>query len=202
RRLPPDRPGHGLQGRARALRRAGAAPLFRAGRLGGARPQPPHPQPPRHRALAARVARWARLLAAPARSRIRRVRARVGWSVPFGLAFGAALGFLAGLFLAIPAAEFLPGGRTVILGAVGLGALLGSAVAARRSSSGLPRERSGDSGVVEVMSRITFKRPTDKSRPDRESSSPTPVWRPAEPPTPGRTESPAEGKAMQQRDTG
>ena len=53
------------------------------------------------------------------------------------------------------------------------------------------------------MSRLTFKRPTEKSRPDREMSSPTPTWRPAEAPAPtsARTESPAEEvKSMQQRD--
>lgn len=51
------------------------------------------------------------------------------------------------------------------------------------------------------MSRLTFKRPTEKPRPDRESPSPTPTWRPAEPPTPARSESPAEEvKSMQQRD--
>lgn len=126
---------------------------------------------------------------------------RVGTIVAVGFVFGASLGFLAGLFLAIPAAEIVPGGRPVIFGAAGLGALLGSALAAWRSSGGLPRERSGHSRVEEVMSRLTFKRPSDKSRPDKGSSSMTPVWRPAEPPTPGRTEEPAEGKAMQQRDT-
>lgn len=126
----------------------------------------------------------------------------MGTIVAVGFVFGAALGFLAGLFLAIPTAEIVPGGRPVIFSAMGLGALAGAAIAARRTANGLPRERSSDSRVDEVVSRLTFKRPTDKSRPDRGSSSPTPpVWRPAESPTPGRTESPAEGKAMQQRDT-
>ena len=51
------------------------------------------------------------------------------------------------------------------------------------------------------MSRLTFKRPTEKSRPDRQIASPTPSWRPAEPPTPARSETPAEEvKSMQQRD--
>jgi cytoskeletal protein CcmA (bactofilin family) len=125
----------------------------------------------------------------------------VGTVVAVGFVFGAALGFLAGLFLAIPAAGLVPGGRPVIFGAAGLGALLGSAIAVWRSSSGLARERSSDSRVEEVMSRITFKRPSEKSRPDKGSPSTTPVWRPADLPTPGRTEEPAEGKAMQQRDT-
>lgn len=127
---------------------------------------------------------------------------RAGTVVAVGFLFGAALGFLVGLVLAIPAAEIVPGGRPVIFGAAGLGALFGTAIAAWRSSSGLPRERSSDSRVEEVMSRITFKRPNDKSRPDRASSSMAPVWRPAEPPTPGRSEEPAEEvKTMQQRDT-
>ena len=126
----------------------------------------------------------------------------MGSVVAVGLVFGAAVGFLVGLFLAIPTAEIVPGGRPVIFSAMGLGALAGAWAAARQTASGLPRERSSDSDVDEVMSPITFKRPTDKSRPDKESASPTPpVWRPAEPPTPGRTESPAEGKTMQQRDT-
>jgi cytoskeletal protein CcmA (bactofilin family) len=129
------------------------------------------------------------------------VGGRLATIVAIGLVFGAAFGFLVGLFLAIPTAEIVPGGRPVIFTAMGLGALAGAAIAARRSAGGLPRERSSDSGVDEVMSPITFKRPTDKSRPDRESTSPTPVWRPAEPPMPGRTEYPEEGKAMQQRDT-
>ncbi len=126
---------------------------------------------------------------------------RLGTIVAVGFVFGASLGFLAGLFLAIPAAEIVPGGRPVIFGAAGLGALLGSALAAWRSSGGTLRERSSDFRVEEVMSRLTFKRPSDKSRPDRGSSPETPVWRPAEPPTPGRTEEPAEGLVMQQRDT-
>ena len=49
------------------------------------------------------------------------------------------------------------------------------------------------------MSRLVFKRPTDK-RPDKGSPSMTPVWRPADPPTPGRTEEEAEEKPVAQRD--
>src|SRR5512140_37501 len=126
---------------------------------------------------------------------------RRGSVVAAGFAFGGALGFLAGLFLAIPAAELVPGGRPVIFAAVGLGALVGTAIAAWRAPGELARERSRQSRVEEVMSRLTFKRPSERSRPDQGSSSTTPVWRPAEPPTPGRTEEPAEGKVMQQRDT-
>src|SRR5512138_1236216 len=103
---------------------------------------------------------------------------RVGSIVAVGFVFGASLGFLAGLFLAIPAAEIVPGGRPVIFGAAGLGALLGSTPAAWRWSGGTLRERSSDFRVEEVMSRLTFKRPSEKSRPDRGSSSMTPVWRP------------------------
>ncbi len=128
---------------------------------------------------------------------------QLGRVVALGFLFGAALGFLAGLFLAIPAAEIVPGGRPVIFAAVGAGALLGSVLAAWRSSNsgGLRRERSGASRVEEVMSRLTFKRSSEKSRPDQGRPSTTPpVWRPADPPPPGRTEEPAEGKAMQQRD--
>ncbi len=52
------------------------------------------------------------------------------------------------------------------------------------------------------MSPLTFgKRPNERVRRDQGSSSTTPVWRPAEPPTPGRSEEPAEGyDDMQQRD--
>ena len=50
------------------------------------------------------------------------------------------------------------------------------------------------------MSRLVFKRPNDK-RPDKGSPSMTPVWRPADPPTPGRTEEVAEEKPVAQRDT-
>jgi cytoskeletal protein CcmA (bactofilin family) len=111
--------------------------------------------------------------------------------------FGAALGLLAGLFLAIPAAEIVPGGRPVILGSAGLGALLGAALAAWRSSSGLGRERSGNNAVVEVVSRFTtFNRGSGKGKP----STTTPVWRPADPPAPSRKEDAAEGKQMAQRD--
>jgi len=70
------------------------------------------------------------------------VVARTGSIVAAGFVFGAALGLLAGLFLAIPASDIVPGGRPVILGSAGLGALLGATLAAWRSSSGLPRERS------------------------------------------------------------
>jgi len=125
------------------------------------------------------------------------VGARTGSIVAVGFVFGAALGFLVGLFLAIPAAELVPGGRPVILGSAGLGALLGAALAARRSSSGLPRERSSNSAVVEVVSRFTtFNRGSGKGKP----STTTPVWRPADPPAPSRTEEAAEGKPMAQRD--
>jgi len=117
--------------------------------------------------------------------------------VAAGFVFGAALGLLAGLFLAIPAAEVVPGGRPIILGSVGLGALLGAALAAWRSSSGLPRERSGNTDVVEVVSRFTtFNRGSGKGKP----STSTPVWRPADPPAPSRKEEAAEGKPMAQRD--
>jgi len=51
--------------------------------------------------------------------------ARTGSIVAAGFLFGAALGFLMGLFLAIPAADLIPGGRPVILGSAGFGALLG-----------------------------------------------------------------------------
>jgi len=44
-----------------------------------------------------------------------------GSVVAAGFAFGAAIGFLAGLFLAISAAELVPGDRPVIFTAVGLG---------------------------------------------------------------------------------
>jgi len=66
----------------------------------------------------------------------------MGSLVAAGFVCGAALGFLLGLLLAIPAAALVPGGRPVILGSAGLGALLGSALAAWRTSGGLPRERS------------------------------------------------------------
>ena len=102
--------------------------------------------------------------------------ARTAGTVAAGFVLGAALGFLLGLFLAIPAAEIVPGGRPVILGSAGLGALLGAGLAARRSTAGPPRERSGNHRVVEVVSRLTFKRP-DRSRPDKGSPSMTPVWR-------------------------
>jgi cytoskeletal protein CcmA (bactofilin family) len=121
--------------------------------------------------------------------------ARIGTIVAVGFFFGAAVGFLAGLFLAIPAAEFLPGGRPVIFGSVGLGALLGAGLAARRSSSGLPRERSGNRRVVEVVSRLTFKR-GGQGRP----SSTTPVWR-SDMAVPSRKDEVAEGESMAQRDT-
>jgi len=113
-----------------------------------------------------------------------------------GFVFGAAVGFLLGLFLAIPAAEIVPGGRPVILGSAGIGALLGAFVAAARSSSGLPRERSGKRAVVEVLSRLTFKRGSGQGKP----STTPPVWRPADPPAPSRKEEAAEGKPMAQRD--
>jgi cytoskeletal protein CcmA (bactofilin family) len=123
------------------------------------------------------------------------VGARTGTIVAAGFVFGAALGLLAGLFLAIPAAEVVPGGRPIILGSVGLGALLGAAVAVWRSPRGLPRERSGNRDVVEVVSRFTFKRGSGQGKP-----STTPVWRPADPPAPSRKEEAAEGKPMAQRD--
>jgi cytoskeletal protein CcmA (bactofilin family) len=123
--------------------------------------------------------------------------ARTGSIVAAGFLFGAALGFLMGLFLAIPAADLIPGGRPVILGSAGFGALLGAIVAAWRSSSGLPRERSGNPDVVEVVSRFTtFNRGSGKGKP-----STAPVWRPADPPAPSRKEEAAEGKPMAQRDT-
>src|SRR5205807_977757 len=115
-----------------------------------------------------------------------------------GLIFGAAFGFLAGLFLAIPTAEIVPGGRPVILGSVGLGALLGTAVAAWRSNSGLSRERSSPSSVEEVMSRNMFKRGSGQAK----QSTTTPVWRPADPPAPSRNEEAAEeAPRMAQPDT-
>ena len=49
------------------------------------------------------------------------------------------------------------------------------------------------------MSRNVFKRTSDK-RPDKGSPSMTPVWRPADPPAPGRTEEVAEEKPVAQRD--
>src|SRR5215813_878014 len=113
-----------------------------------------------------------------------------------GFFFGAAFGFLAGLFLAIPAAEIVPGGRPVILGSAGLGALLGVALAAWRSTSGLPRERSSDVRVVEVMSRLTFKRGSGQGRPN---SATPPVWRPADMAVPSRKDEVAE-EDMAQRD--
>ncbi len=122
---------------------------------------------------------------------------RAGAVVAVGFVTGAALGFLAGLFLAIPAAEIVPGGRPIIFGAAGLGALLGSLLAAWRSSSDLPRERSRNFRVEEVMSRLTFKRGSGQG--STKSTTP-PVWRPADPPAPDRDEEAAEG-TMQQRDT-
>jgi cytoskeletal protein CcmA (bactofilin family) len=121
----------------------------------------------------------------------------MGTVIAVGFFFGAAFGFLAGLFLAIPAAEIVPGGRSVIFGSVGLGALLGAGLAARRSSSGLPRERSGNRRVVEVVSRLTFKRGSGKGSP----SSSTPVWRSADMAVPSRVDEEAEGKPVAQRDT-
>ena len=119
----------------------------------------------------------------------------MGSVVAVGFISGAALGLLAGLFLAIPAAEVVPGGRPVILGSAGLGGLLGAAIAAWRSSSALAPVRSSDIRVEEVMSRLTFKRGSGQA-----SSTETPVWRPADPPAPSRHEEAAEGKAMAQRD--
>lgn len=119
----------------------------------------------------------------------------MGSIVAVGFFFGTALGFLAGLFLAIPAAEIVPGGRPVILGSAGLGALVGIGIAVWRSASALPRERSGDIRVEEVVSLITFKRSSGQGKP-----STTPVWRPADPPAPSRKEEAAEGKPMAQRD--
>jgi cytoskeletal protein CcmA (bactofilin family) len=119
----------------------------------------------------------------------------MGTIVAVGFFFGAAFGFLAGLFLAIPAAEIVPGGRPIIFGSVGLGALLGAALAARQSPRGLRRERSGNRRVVDVVSRFTFKRGSGQGRP----SSTTPVWR-SDMAVPSRTDEVAEGD-MAQRDT-
>lgn len=119
----------------------------------------------------------------------------MGTVVAVGFFFGTALGFLAGLFLAIAAAEIVPGGRPVILGSAGLGALVGVGIAIWRSARALPPVPSGDMGVEEVMSRLTFKRGTGRASPKE-----TPVWRPADPPAPSRNEQKPEGNAMAQRD--
>jgi len=123
----------------------------------------------------------------------------MGSALAAGIGFGGALGFLGGLFLAIPASDLIPGGRPVILASAAFGAIVGSMVAAWRTSGGLPRERSSPSSVEEVMSPITFKRGSGQAK---QSTTPPPVWRPADPPAPSRDEEAAEeGTRMAQPDT-
>jgi len=120
----------------------------------------------------------------------------VGSLVAAGVLFGAAVGLAVGVFLAIPAAEIIPGGRPVVLGSAALGAILGALTVSWRQFSPQTRERSGKSRVEGVVSRLTFKRPSGQARP-----STTPVWQPAaDSPRPGRDEEVAEGRPMQQRD--
>jgi len=124
--------------------------------------------------------------------------ARVGSLVAFWTVIGAATGLAIGLFLAIPTAELVPGGRPVVLGSAALGALVGALVVSWRekATATKTRERNGRSNVEHVVSRLVFKRPSGSARP-----SSTPVWQPAsDSPAARRDQEGPEGKGMQQRD--
>jgi cytoskeletal protein CcmA (bactofilin family) len=121
---------------------------------------------------------------------------RVGGLVAAGVVLGGFVGLVAGVFLAVPAATLVPGGRPVVLGAGAFGALLGAVVASWGSIASWAGERSRYSRVEDVVSRLTFKRPSGQATP-----STTPVWRSAESPARAGNEEAPKGNDMQQRDT-
>jgi cytoskeletal protein CcmA (bactofilin family) len=124
--------------------------------------------------------------------------ARTGSLVAFWMVVGATAGLAVGLFLAIPTAELVPGGRPVVLGSAALGALVGALVVSWRhgDGGGKTRERNGRSNVDVLVSRLVFKRPSGTARP-----STTPVWQPAsDSRAPRRDEEGPEETGMQQRD--